>query len=104
MMNIWGDMIEFKGRLYVGVSTGYQGSALFGSQGLLIWRTDGVNWEPVIGGQTPTATGTLTAISSCGNNDGTTTAVFTDSTKSWATNSLAGCTVKVNASIQLHPR
>ncbi len=49
-MNIWGDMIEFKGRLYVGVSTGYQGSALFGSQGSLIWRTDGVAWEPVIGG------------------------------------------------------
>ncbi len=48
-MNIWGDMIEFKGYLYVAVSTGYQGSALFGSQGTMIWRTDGVQWEPVIG-------------------------------------------------------
>ncbi len=97
-MNIWGDMIEFQGRLYVGVSTGYQGSALFGSSGCLIWRTDGVVWEPVIGGHDPTATGTLSAISSCGNNDGSTTAVLTDSTKSWATDSLAGCTIKVDAS------
>ncbi|MBM4310048.1 MAG: hypothetical protein FJ119_03755 [Deltaproteobacteria bacterium] len=98
MMNIWGDMIEFKDRLYVGVSTGYQGSALFGSSGAFIWRTDGVDWTPVIGGHTSTATGTLTEISSCGNNDGSTTAVFTDSSKSWTTNSLANCTIKVDAS------
>ena len=32
-MNIWADMIEFKDHLYVAVSTGYQGSALFGSKG-----------------------------------------------------------------------
>ena len=80
-MNIWADMIEFKGYLYVAVSTGYQGSALFGSRGAIIWRTDGVAWEPVIGGHEPDAQGTLTAISSCVNNDGSTTAVFTDSTQ-----------------------
>ena len=97
-MNIWGDMIEFKGYLYVAVSTGYQGSALFGSQGTMIWRTDGVQWEPVIGrGLTHDITGTITAIDSCGNNDGSYTATFTDSTKNWAVNSLAGSTLTVES-------
>jgi len=97
-MNIWGDMIEFKGYLYVAVSTGYQGSALFGSQGTMIWRTDGVQWEPVIGrGLTHDITGTITAIDSCENNDGSYTATFSDSSKNWAVNSLAGCTLTVEA-------
>jgi len=97
-MNIWGDMIEFKGYLYVAVSTGYQGSALFGSQGVLIWRTNGVQWEPVIGrGLTHDITGTITAVDSCAINDGSYTATFTDSTKNWAVNSLAGSTLTVEA-------
>jgi len=96
-MNIWADMIEFNNHLYVAVSTGYQGSALFGSRGALIWRTDGVAWEPVIGGQAPVAQGTLTAILSCSNNDGSTTANFTDSTKNWAPNSLVGAIIAVDA-------
>jgi hypothetical protein len=96
-MNIWADMIEFNNHLYVAVSTGYQGSALFGSRGALIWRTDGVAWEPVIGGQAPVAQGTLTAISSCSNDDGSTTATFTDSSKNWAVNSLVGGIIAVDA-------
>lgn len=104
-MNIWADMIEFKGYLYVAVSTGYQGRALFGSRGAIIWRTDGVEFEPVIGGHDPDEQGTLTAIASChiedgsrdGISDGTTTAVFTDSTQAWATNSLAGCFIEVES-------
>ncbi|MCX5903333.1 MAG: hypothetical protein NTV89_07645, partial [Proteobacteria bacterium] len=97
-MNIWGDMIEFKGKLYVAVSTGYQGSALFGSQGTMIWRTDGVQWEPVIGrGVVHDVSGAITAISSCAANDGSYTASLTDSTKNWAVNSLAGSTLTVEA-------
>ena len=95
-MNIWGDMIEFKGYLYVAVSTGYQGSALFGSQGTMIWRTNGVQWEPVIGrGLTHDVTGTLTTISSCTSGDGSYTATFTDSSKNWTVNSLAGAVLTV---------
>jgi|GEM_PF-425444 len=98
-MNIWADMIEFQGHLYVAVSTGHQGSALFGSRGALIWRTDGVAWEPVIGGHEPVAEGTLSAISSCGDTgDVTETAVFTDSTPGWeATANLTSCIIEVES-------
>jgi hypothetical protein len=97
-MNIWADMIEFKGHLYVALSTGYMGSALFGSRGAAIWRTDDVEWEPVIGGHEPDAQGTLRTISSCENNDGSNTAVFTDNgTPDWAVDSLVGCEVEVDA-------
>ena len=93
-MNIWADMIEFKGHLYVAVSTGYQGSALFGSQGALMWRTDGVAWEPVIGGHEPYAQGTLSTISGC--NGSSATAVFADDTGNW-TDDLTGCIVEVES-------
>lgn len=96
-MNIWADMIEFKGRLYIGLSSGYMGSALFGSQGAAVWRTDDVEWEPVIGGHGPDAQGTLSAIASCGEGDGSSTAVFTDDNQSWEADSLAGCVVAVDA-------
>ncbi len=97
-MNIWADMIEFKGRLYVALSTGYMGSALFGSRGAAVWRTDAVEWEPVIGGHEPAARGTLRAIESCANNDGSSTAVFTDNgTPGWEADSLAGCVIEVEA-------
>jgi len=97
-MNIWADMIEFKGHLYVALSTGYMGSALFGSRGAAVWRTDAVAWEPLIGGHDPVAQGTLRTISSCGNNDGTNTAVFTDNgTPDWDVDSLQGCVVEVDA-------
>ena len=96
-MNIWADMIEFKGHLYVALSTGYMGSALFGSRGAAIWRTDGVEWEPVIGGHEPDAQGTLTSIASCADNDGTSTAFFTDNNQNWDTDSLAGCILEVDA-------
>lgn len=98
-MNIWGDLIVFQDRLYAAVSTGYQGSALFGSLGVQIWRTDGVEWEPVIGhGLDHDEEGTLTAIAGCDDTSGEEyTATFTDSGKSWAVNSLAGCTLKVES-------
>jgi len=96
-MNIWADMIEFNDHLYVALSTGYMGSELFGSQGAAIWRTDDVEWEPLIGGHEPAAQGTLSAISSCADNDGSSTALFTDNAQNWATNTLTGCVLEVDA-------
>jgi hypothetical protein len=96
-MNIWADMIEFKDHLYVALSTGYMGSALFGSRGAAIWRTDDVEWEPLIGGHDPVAQGTLTAIESCADGDGTDTAVFTDDNQTWVPDSLTGCIIDVHA-------
>ncbi len=94
--NIWGDMIEFKGSLYVAVSTGYQGAQLYGSIGFEIWRFDGTYWQPVVSKSIDSeAAGTITAISSCANNDGTYTATFTDSSKNWTTNQWAGSVLEV---------
>jgi len=44
-------MAEFKGELFVGLSSGLQGAAR-ASTGAELWATDGENWRPVIG---PTA-------------------------------------------------
>jgi hypothetical protein len=94
--NTWGDMIEYKGNLYVVVSSGYQGAQLYGSIGFEIWRFDGEYWLPVVSKSVDTeATGTITAISSCVNNDGTNTATFTDSTKNWTTDQWAGGVLEV---------
>jgi hypothetical protein len=97
-MNIWADMIEFKDHLYVAVSSGYMGSALFGSRGAAVWRTDAVEWEPVIGGHEPVAQGTLREIESCAADDGSSTAFFTDNnTYDWDVDSLVGCVIEVDA-------
>ena len=98
-MNIWADMIEFKGQLYVSLSTGYMGSTLFGSRGAAIWRTDGIEWEPLIGGHDPVAQGTLSAIESCTDDDGSSTALFTDDDDNltWVPDSLIGCIIDVDA-------
>ena len=90
--NVWARMIVFNGKLYFGFSAGLQGNYL-GSSGCEIWRYDGVTWEPIISDKYPVAaaqSGTLSGISSCGLDDGSTTAVFTDSTKSWTANQWAG--------------
>ena len=96
-MNIWADMIEFKEHLYVAASTGYMGSAFFGSCGATIWRTDSVEWEPAIGGHEPAEQGTLTSVASCADNDGSTTAYFYDSTKNWVSDNMTGCILEVEA-------
>lgn len=98
--NTWGDMIEFKDKLYVAISSGYQGAQMYGSIGLEIWSFDGEYWLPVVSKSkavkdASARTGTLTAISSCANNDGTRTAVLTDSNKSWTTNQWAGGVLEV---------
>jgi hypothetical protein len=90
--NVWARMIVFNNKLYFGFSAGLQGNYL-GSSGCEIWRYDGIIWEPIISDKYPVAaaqTGTIKSISSCALNDGTTTAVFGDSTKNWTTNQWVG--------------
>jgi len=94
--NQWGDMIEYKGSLYVVVSSGYQGAQMYGSVGFEIWRFDGEYWQPVVSKSVDNdAKGTITAIASCANNDGTYTATLTDSTQSWTANQWAGGVLEV---------
>jgi hypothetical protein len=95
--NVWCAMKEFNGYLYVTVSTGYQGSNLYGSIGFEIWRFDGVTWEPVIGNAAVSEkTGTITGISGCDDNDGDTTAQITDSAKNWTVDQWKGCVLRVH--------
>ena len=96
-MNIWGDMIEYKGHLYVAVSTGYQGSGLMGSLAFEIWRFDGLNWEAV-SANAPLETGAISAISSCAAGDGSTTAQITISVDGGGTlGDVSGMTLQVEA-------
>lgn len=81
--NLWSDMRVFRNRLYVGFSGGLKGEGLK-STGCEIWRFDGSAWEPVISNRADTEeTGSITAVAGCSAADGATTAVFTDSSKSW---------------------
>jgi len=99
--NVWCAMKEFNGYLYVTVSTGYQGSNLFGSIGFEVWRFDGVTWEPVVANAAVTEeTGTITAMSGCDNNDGDTTAQITDSTKNWTFDQWKNTVLRVYGSFE----
>ena len=94
--NIWGDMIEFKGSLYVAVSSGYQGAQLYGSQGLEIWRFDGTVWEPVVSPAVdPDETGTIMDLEDCTFDDGTFAAQLTDDSRNWAADEWTGCVLRV---------
>ncbi len=94
--NQWGDMIEFNGKLYLSVCSGYQGAHLYGSIGTEIWRYDGTTWEPVMGESVDAdETGTITAISGCAAADGDTGASFVDNTKNWAWGEFEGCVLRV---------
>ena len=94
--NIWADMIEYKGYLYVAQSTGYQGGTLFGSLGFELWRFNGSTWEPVVTASFPDVSGTISAISGCDSRtSGATTAQITDASKNWTPDELAGCIVRV---------
>ncbi|MCX5904006.1 MAG: hypothetical protein NTV89_11180 [Proteobacteria bacterium] len=94
---LWGGIIEFKGKLYFGFSAGVQGNVLK-SSGCEIWRYDGKNWEPVISDKKGAdEAGTITAISSCGDHDGNTTAQFTDNTRNWTADQWAGGTLRITS-------
>ncbi len=88
--NVWGRMIVFNGKLYIGFSSGLQGNYL-GSTGCEIWRYDGATWEPVISDKRAVdQTGSITAISDCAASDGNVIAYFDDSSKAWTANQWAG--------------
>ena len=95
--NVWARMIVFNGKLYFGFSSGLQGNYL-GSTGCEIWRYDGKTWEPVISDKWGAAdSGTINEISGCANNDGETTAVITDSSKSWAEHQWCSATLTITS-------
>ena len=91
MNNVWGDMIIFNDKMYVTVSSGFQGSKLYKSVGFEIWRYDGTAWEAVVSHTLgPQVTGTISVISSCAASDGSSTAEFTASSAGWTDNASKG--------------
>ena len=99
-----GAMIVFKKKLYLGFSSGIQGSYLR-SSGCEVWRYDGTTWEPVISDKKDTEeTGTITAIAGCEEDDGDTTAKITDSTKSWTEDEWAGGVLQITSGKGKHRR
>ena len=94
--NQWGDMIVFNDKLYLAISSGYQGAQLYGSVGAEIWSFDGSVWEPVMGKAVDAdETGTISAISGCTAGDGDSTAAIIDDSKLWAWGEFAGCVLQV---------
>ena len=95
--NLWGGMVVFQGKLYCGFSSGLQGSVLK-STGCEIWRYDGEAWEPVISDKKDAeASGSITLISGCEEDDGDITAGFTDTAKSWVTDEWAGGVLQITS-------
>lgn len=91
MINVWSDLIVFQDKLYVAVSSGYQGSKLYKSAGFEIWRFDGRRWEAVVSHTLgPQVTGRISSIAGCAAGDGSSTAEFTDSDASWAVDQFKG--------------
>ena len=100
MQNIWGDMIEFNGYLYLAIETGYQGNLLYGSVGCQIWRfSEAGGWEPVVADANASIiSGAIDAISECADADVNTTAQITISEAAgYAANHFAGDILKVEA-------
>ena len=94
--NIWGDMIEFNGSLYIAVSSGYQGAQLYGSQGFELWRFNGTTWEAIAAQSVDTdESGTISSLSDCTDADTAFTAQITDSSKSWTVDEWTGCVLRV---------
>ncbi len=91
MINVWSDLVVFQDKLYVAVSSGYQGSKLYKSIGFEIWRYDGRSWEPVVSHAAgEQVKGKISAIASCAAADGSTTADFTVSRARWTADQFAG--------------
>lgn len=94
---LWGEMIVFRDKLYVGFSSGVQGSVRR-STGCEIWRYDGLNWEPVISDKVDTEeAGRITLIEGCEDLDGDTTALFYDHTKTWQPDQWAGGVLQITS-------
>ncbi|RMF92341.1 MAG: hypothetical protein D6734_12535 [Candidatus Schekmanbacteria bacterium] len=92
-----GAMEVFKGKLYVGFSSGVQGYYLK-SSGCEIWRYDGSKWEPVVSDKKDVdEKGIISAISGCKDKDGETTAIFIDSSKKWEKNRWKGGVLQITS-------
>jgi pimeloyl-ACP methyl ester carboxylesterase len=75
--NILGAMATYKGKLWVGFSSGIQGPNR-GSSGAEIWTYDGILWTPIVSNQADVDPEvTVTALAGCAANDGNTTATLT---------------------------
>ena len=95
--NLWGAMMNYKGKLYFGFSSGLQGSVLK-STGCEVWRYDGTTWEPIISDKKDTEeSGTITEISGCEADDGDITARITDDTKSWTEDEWSGGVLQITS-------
>jgi len=98
MNNSYGDMTVFDGSLYVGVGSSVEGTFLYNSAGLEIWRFDGAVWEPVISNSRDSdESGAITAIAGCSDDDGATTAELTDSTKNWNADQWRGGVLRITS-------
>jgi len=88
--NVWARMVVFNNKLYIGFSSGLQGSVL-NSTGCEIWRFDGTTWEPVISDKRAVEdTGTLTLITDAAADDGNPHGYFHDSGKAWTVDQWVG--------------
>ncbi len=93
--NLWSKMVVFKDKLYVGFSSGLQGTVLK-SSGCEIWRYDGKTWEPVVSDKKDIDEGgEITAIAGCEDQDGDITAQFTDNSKNWTANQWTGGVLQI---------
>lgn len=98
MNSAYGKLIEFDGRLYAGVSSGYEGAFLYRSVGCEIWRFDGTAWEPVVSNSVDAdEPGTISAIAGCAADDGATTAEITDAAKTWAADQWKGGVLRITS-------
>jgi len=99
-----GAMIVFKGKLYLGFSSGIQGS-LLKSSGCEVWRYDGRVWEPVITDKKDSEeAGTITAITECEDDDEDITALITDASKTWESDQWAGGILQITSGDGIYRR
>lgn len=94
----YGAMKEHNGYLYVAVGSGYEGAFLYRSVGFEMWRTDGLDWEPVVSnGRDADEAGTLTSVAGCAADDGDTTAQFSDTSKNWTADQWKGGILRITS-------
>ena len=99
-----GAMIVFKGKLYLGFSSGIQGS-LLKSSGCEVWRYDGRIWEPVITDKKDTEeAGIIMVITGCEDDDGDITAQVTDTLKAWEIDQWAGGILQITSGDGIYRR
>jgi hypothetical protein len=96
MCNSYGDIHEYDGYLYIAAGSSVEGSYLYDSAGLEIWRFDGAAWEPVVSNSVDDdESGTITEISNCSDEDGDTTAEISDASKSWSIDQFKGGILRI---------